>query len=96
MRIEIPKLLLGLRADASDAGHDDRSLRRALRAYAAVATRPALFRTVLRAGGAVGSMGRRDWLERLPFRGAAWTDHRDLPKPAPEPFHQWWKRNRAT
>jgi L-lactate dehydrogenase complex protein LldF len=94
VRIEIPDLLLALRAEANDAGHADRALRRALSAYAAAATRPTAFRALLRSGSFAGLLGD-DWLHRLPGRGAAWTDSRDLPRPAAEPFYLWWKRNRG-
>lgn len=96
IRIDIPELLLDLRAKATSAGHDDRWLRRGLSAYAAAATHPAVFRAMLRAGGMAGALGREGWIAKLPGKGGSWTDSRDLPKPAREPFYQWWKRNRGT
>jgi L-lactate dehydrogenase complex protein LldF len=96
VRINIPDLLLGLRAEATAAGHDDATLRRMLGAYAALATRPTTFRAFLKGGGIMGGVGRGDWINGLPGRGAAWTDSRDLPRPAREPFYQWWRRNRGS
>lgn len=96
VRIDIPERLLALRAEANDAGHGDRTLAAALTAYAAAASRPRAFRAMLRSAGWVGSWGSSDWIRRLPGPGAAWTDSRDLPRPAREPFFAWWRRNRGS
>ncbi len=96
VRIDIPELLLGLRAEAIESGYGDRSLKTGLAAYAAAAARPAAFRALLRSGGLAGSIGRDGWIERLPGKGAAWTNSRDLPRPAREPFYLWWRTNRGS
>jgi L-lactate dehydrogenase complex protein LldF len=95
IRIDIPGLLLELRSRSADAGHSPAALRRGLQTYAAAATRPAVFRALLRSGGVAGR-ALPEWMRKLPLGGAAWTDHRHFPRPAATPFHQWWKeRNRG-
>lgn len=90
IRIDIPRMLLELRAQTADRGHAAPWLRRGISAYAAAATRPGAFRAMLRAGGLAGR-ALPDWIRKLPLGGSAWTDHRDFPSPAAQPFHQWWK-----
>ena len=93
VRIDLPRMLVELRARYVTDGHGDRSLERAIRRYAAAATRPAVFRALLRAGALAGKVPRSQegWIRSLPFMGAAWTDHRDFPKPDSRPFHRRWK-----
>jgi L-lactate dehydrogenase complex protein LldF len=98
VRIDIPRMLLELRAEAAERGHADRTIERALRAYAAAAVRPRRFRRLLKLGGLAGRVvPKRDgWIGSLPGPGRAWTAHRDLPPPARESFHEWWRRNRGS
>ncbi len=98
VRIEIPRMLLELRAAGEEEGYGDRGMRRLLRAYTAAATRPAMFRRLLKTGGLLGRFTRKHdgWIRSVPGRGKAWTAHRDLPPPARESFHEWWRRNRGT
>jgi L-lactate dehydrogenase complex protein LldF len=94
VRIDIPELLLRLRKAASD--NDLAPLDRALRLYAAAATRPRLWRSLMKTGGLFARVaGRKGWIGSLPGPGSAWTDHRHLPAPAAKPFHQRW-RDRGT
>ncbi len=96
VRIDIPERLLALRAEANRSGHGDRAVAAALTAYAAAASRPWAFRAMLRSAGWAGSWGDGDWIRRLPGPGSAWTDARELPRPAREPFFAWWSRNRGS
>ncbi len=91
IRIDIPRMLLALRAEASE-----KPLARSLKAYAGVATHPSRWRAMLRASGVAGRVaGKSGWISSAPGPGKGWTDHRDLPAPAPKSFHRWWKENRG-
>ena len=89
-------MLLHLREDATRAGLGDRALARAMAAYAAAATRPAVFRALLKAGGAVGRTRPSGWFGSLPWLGTHWTRRRDFPVPAAVSFHERWKARRGT
>ena len=47
-------------------------------------------------GGGSGDGERGPWLKRAPGPFAGWTDERDAPGPAAEPFHERWKRARGS
>lgn len=91
IRIDIPEMLLALRSEASK-----KPLARSLRAYSRAATHPARWRAMLRGGGMAGRVvAKNGWISSVPGPGKGWTDHRDLPAPATESFHRWWKKNRG-
>lgn len=90
VRIDIPEMLLTLRAEVAAVGLAPDWLRRGVRLYAEAATRPGLWRTLLATGGLLGR-ARSSWLDSLPLHGAGWTDHRQFPPPAARSFHQRWK-----
>lgn len=93
VRIDIPSLLLDVRAQATEAKLTPAWLKRSMRLYSRVATHPGAWRLALRMGGALGRLpGRGGWIESVPGPGAGWTDHRDLPHPAREPFRTWWAK----
>lgn len=95
VRIEIPRLLASLRAElTTEAPRLFAGL--GLKAYTKVATDPRLWRAFTALGGLAGRVAGRDgWIHRLPFRAAGWTEYRDLPAPADESFHAWWRRRRG-
>ncbi|GBD83631.1 lactate utilization protein B [bacterium BMS3Abin02] len=96
VRIDIPRLLLGQRRLSVQTRTGPMWMRRPLRAYASAATHPRRFRALLRIGAAIGRLFRSGWILRLPWRGAAWTQGRDLQTPA-KSFHRRWKgRNRGS
>lgn len=97
IRIDIPRMLLHLRAVAAAGGHGFSWLKPGMQAYAAASTRPAVWKRVMGLGGLVTrTIGRRGHLERLPFHAGGWTRHRSLRAPAVESFRVWWRRNRGT
>lgn len=94
VKIDIPKLLLDLRADIVST-QPARAEKLAFRMWAAVMTRPALYRKL---GDlvALGAPREKQWMERSsamlsigPMK--AWLSERDLPVPAPRTFRQLWK-----
>jgi len=93
VRIDIPRLLLSLRADRRSVALAPRWLRTAMGLYASAAERPWLFRT----GGRLASLGtrllaRNGWIKRLPGPVSAWTDHRDFPVVARRSFTDLWRQ----
>ncbi len=97
IRIDIPRMLLELRAVAAAEGEGFAWLKPGMRAYAAAATRPSVWRGVMSFGGLVSrTAGRSGHLERLPFHAGGWTRHRSLRAPARQSFRSWWKEQRGS
>ena len=71
-------------------------LRRAIKTYAAAATRPTAFRVMMRAGGLAARFRptTSGWMTSLPAMGKKWTSTRDFPSPETRTFHQRWKKSR--
>jgi len=91
VKIEIPKILLELRAEVKTAqkqNGENQLERAAFAAFAYLAVRPKLWHRALRFGRkfpvpAIGPV-------------AAWLSQREMPEPAPKSFHELWKeRTRA-
>ncbi|MDH4115912.1 MAG: LutB/LldF family L-lactate oxidation iron-sulfur protein [Acidimicrobiia bacterium] len=96
VRIDIPRMLLGLRQEAMESGVGFGWIRPGMSAYARAAEHPVLWRAFLALGGIVArTIGRRGHLERLPFHASRWTQHRSLRAPAPESFRASWRRRRG-
>ena len=93
--IDLPGLLLVSRATTAMRGGLEPGLRRAVRAYAAVATRPRAWGFALAAAGQSARLvPGKGWIKSLPWYGAAWTESRDLPRPATHSFRHRWKERR--
>ena len=95
VKIDIPKLLLDLRADVVASSTSNGIEKTVFRMWAAVMTRPALYRAALAAGSVTGSAEKR-WIGNSsgmlsvgPIK--AWLSQRDLPTPAPKTFRQLWR-----
>ncbi|NDZ82080.1 iron-sulfur cluster-binding protein [Streptomyces sp. SID10853] len=89
--IDIPEVLVHLRERvAGQGGRGHRLEKAAIKAAGWVLNHPA----ALAAGEKAASKTRGLHPRRLPGAGA-WTDSRELPELPPEPFRDWWKKNRT-
>jgi len=92
VRIDIPRMLLALRRRSVEEIGAPAWIRYGMRAYAAAATRPALFRFAVRASrAALGLLARRGWVTRLPGPLSGWTSSRDFPAFAKRTFQDQWR-----
>ena len=92
MRIPLPKLMRLLREQAFTEKLAPARERWAMRVWAALATRPRLYRALSEAVARVlGNSGwRRGAFRYLPFAGG-WLAGRDLPAPEGRTFHSLWR-----
>ncbi|HET7089828.1 MAG TPA: LUD domain-containing protein, partial [Anaerolineae bacterium] len=91
--IDIPRMLLELRDVGHRQGKSPWWLRIGLPIYRIVATHPVLFKWAIAAASAATRLvARQGWVWRLPPPLSAWTDHRDFPTFAREPFSAQFKR----
>ncbi len=93
VKIDLPGMLLELRAGAAREGLTKPLDRLFARAWAAVMGSPAR----LTAAGRVGRLlqrlvVRQGRIERLPYPASGWTAHRSAPPLAPVSFREWWQR----
>ncbi|WP_405559841.1 LutB/LldF family L-lactate oxidation iron-sulfur protein [Streptomyces sp. NBC_01180] len=89
--IDIPEVLVHLRERvAGQGGRGHRLEKAAMKTAGWVLNHPA----ALAAGEKAAAKTRALHPRRLPG-AAAWTDSRDLPEVPPEPFRDWWKKNRT-
>ena len=95
MKIPLPDLLRKLREKQVERGLRPWSERLGLVAWRFAATRPGLYRPLVRFASWVlrRAGGERGWLRTLPI-GNGWTDHRDLIAPRGPTFKEQWAQRR--
>ncbi|MFE6843488.1 lactate utilization protein B [Streptomyces sp. NPDC057686] len=103
--IDIPEVLVHLRERVAQGGPVTREgIRVKIRPARGHAAERAAMRAArllldhpgaLRAGERLLARSRRLRPRRLPGPGRAWTDTCDLPQPPPQPFRDWWSRERG-
>jgi L-lactate dehydrogenase complex protein LldF len=96
VRIDLPRMLLSLRARGVAERGAPLSQRLLMKLFAVLATHPAAMRLALR-GARLGARiaGRDGWIGRLPGFLGGWTQHRDLKAPAAQSFIEWWEHRRG-
>jgi L-lactate dehydrogenase complex protein LldF len=100
VRIDIPNLLVHLRAKHVDGERERHRLptpeRAAMAAAAWTMGSPARFAAAGRAARAGRLIARDGRIRQLPPPLSAWTGARDAPEPPAETFREWWARRRGT
>ena len=90
VRIDIPSILVKLRADAVEAGAGGAAQDTAMQAAAWVMTDSRRWSAAI-AGGKVLSWRRRGF-RKLPWPASVWTRARDLPPLPRSTFRSWWSK----
>ncbi|MCC6163351.1 MAG: iron-sulfur cluster-binding protein [Acidobacteria bacterium] len=96
VRIDIPRMLLALRADAETGGHTPRWVGDGLHVFRVLATHPRLFRLASAAARRVSNWLGPTGFDRLPGPLAGWTRHRHFPPMARETFTERHRRAPGT
>ena len=96
VKIPLHELLVELRADERDQGLKNPAEVFGMKAFAAVMSRAGILEAMERFIGVISQLlykeGKAPW---LPFKLSGWTDRRDFPAPAPQPFRKLWKKQRG-
>jgi L-lactate dehydrogenase complex protein LldF len=97
VRIDIPQVLVHLRARVVDSGRAGvpTAEQLAMRSAAWTFGDHRRLEAAQRAASTGGRLFRRGRIGRLPFPLSKWTDARDAPAPPRESFRAWWKRTRG-
>jgi L-lactate dehydrogenase complex protein LldF len=94
VKIDIPKLLVHLRAEHVEAAEREHRIPSAeavtMAAASWVMASPGRFAAAQRAGRAGRVLGRGGTISALPPPLAAWTRARDAPVPPAQTFRHWW------
>ena len=93
VRIDIPRMLLKLRADTVEAGKSPWWIGAGIRALAWVGTRPGLFEWAgAVAARATQGLATDGWIRRMPGHLSRWTKTRDFPAMNRTSFQTRWRR----
>jgi L-lactate dehydrogenase complex protein LldF len=93
VRIDIPRMLLSLRAKGVEAGTSPAWIGTGMHALRFAGVRPRLFALAGRlAATATRSIARDGWITKMPGHLSAWTKTRDFPAMAAASFQERWKR----
>jgi L-lactate dehydrogenase complex protein LldF len=96
VKIPLPGMLVELRADGRAQGLKSPAEVLGMKAYASVMSRAGILEAVQRIAGVVSQLLFKERkVEWLPFRLSGWTERRDFPAPAPQPFRKQWKKQRG-
>lgn len=85
--IDLPRMLLDLRAEGVRRGQAERSIRVGMKAWALAAASPARFELA----GRLARLGQRVGPKHLPGPLGGWTQYRDFPGLAPKSFRELWR-----
>jgi L-lactate dehydrogenase complex protein LldF len=92
LRLDIPRMLLGLRGRATREGGAPAALRTGMKAFAWAAARPTAYRALTAVGRWVMRAKAHDgWIRRAPGLAGGWTRFRDLRAPAARTFQDLWR-----
>ena len=97
VRIDIPRMLLKLRADSVDAGLAPAWLREGLKVYAQAAARPALFQLGRKLAANALRLAPKTpegWIKKMPGPLSGWTDSRAFPPLVKESFSERWQKRK--
>ena len=96
VRIDIPRMLLALRAQGARERRGPAWITLGLGLYARLARHPRLFGAAARIGRRLIATRARDgWVKSMPGALAGWTAYRDFPLPAEKSFQQLWRERRT-
>jgi L-lactate dehydrogenase complex protein LldF len=97
VRIDIPRILLKLRSEWSEGGHDRRAgssvfERLAIRVWAFAMRRPFVYNALFRVAAFLqGPMLEDGRIKKLPWSLGGWTQNRDFPALSRESFRSMWR-----
>jgi L-lactate dehydrogenase complex protein LldF len=95
VRIDLPGLLLKLRAETVREGRSPTWLKLGMKIYAETASRPWLYRLGGKAAGfGLSLISKKGWVDHLPPPLNAWTGRRDFPTFASQTFQERWQARR--
>jgi L-lactate dehydrogenase complex protein LldF len=93
VRIDIPRMLLTLRNDATTLGYSPAWITSGLWMFRQLALRPRLFRRAQALAAFVTRrLAQNGWIRRMPGHLSRWTRTRDFPAFAEETFMSRWER----